>query len=189
MGSNVDDSGYVIARPARGRPSALWLPWGIGAGALAAAGLLLVIGWNIIATRQEIQRLGERVATLRNELAEREETVRLLSDPQIKVIQLSGLSPSPGATARLFWNPATRTGLLFTTGLPPSPRARAYELWVIAGKEAVPAGVFTVGEGGRALLRVPLLPGAKSFDKFAVTLESAGGLSQPSGPMHLLGSL
>ena len=174
----------------RVRPRLGWFRWGIGAGALAAAGLLLVVGLNIIATRQEIHRLEQRVTTLRSGLAEREETVRLLSDPQIKVVQLAGLPPSPGATARLFWNPATRTGLLFTTGLPPNPRGKAYEFWAIAGKEAVPAGVFTVSEGeGRALLRVPLLPGAQHFDKFAVTLEPAGGLPQPSGPMHLLGSL
>jgi hypothetical protein len=46
-----------------------------------------------------------------------------------------------------------------------------------------------VDQEGRALLRLPPLPEAKTFDKFAVTLEPAGGVLKPSGPMHLLGGL
>ncbi len=176
----------AAARPEGRRPGWLW--WGIGAGAVAAAGLLIALGWNLWTTRQELQRLEARIAVLRAEVAQKEETLRLLSDPQVRLVSLAGLPPSPGAAGRLLWNPVTRTGLLLTSGLPEVPRGRAYELWAIAGKEAVPAGVFTV-EGGRALLRLPPLPEAKTFDKFAVTLEPAGGVPQPTGPMHLIGSL
>jgi hypothetical protein len=139
--------------------------------------------------RQELQKLEARVSALRAEVAQKEETLRLLSDPQVRLVSLAGLPPSPGAAGRLLWNPVTRTGLLLTSDLPAVPRGRAYELWAIAGKEAVPAGVFTVDESGRTLLRLPPLPEAKTFDKFAVTLEPAGGVPQPTGPMHLLGSL
>jgi anti-sigma-K factor RskA len=179
----------TAARSARVRRRTQWLPWGIGAGALVAASLLLMIGWNIMATRQEIQRLEGRVAELRKELAQREETLVLLTDPQVRLVQLSGLKPSPDAAARLFWNPVTRTGVLFTTDLPAITREKAYELWAIAGAEPVPAGVFTVEPGGRALVRLPLLPEGLRFDKFAVTLEPAGGVPKPTGPMVLLGTI
>jgi anti-sigma-K factor RskA len=75
------------------------------------------------------------------------------------------------------------------TGLPPTSGSNAYELWGIAGAEPVPAGVFTVNQGGVTLFRLPALPPEKSFDKFAVTLEPAGGVPQPTGPMHLVGSV
>jgi len=39
------------------------------------------------------------------------------------------------------------------------------------------------------LLKIPSLPQGKSFDKFAVTLEPAGGVPKPTGPMHLLGTV
>jgi len=177
------------AAPTLQRPRVGWLWWGIGAGALAAAGLLIALSWNLYETRQELQRLEGRVATLKGELAEREANLQFLTDPEIRIVQLAGLPSSPGATGRLLWNPISRTGLFLTIGLPQPPPDRAYELWAIAGAEPVPAGVFTVDRAGRALLRTPPLAAAKKFDKFAVTLEPAGGVQKPSGPMHLLGSL
>lgn len=177
------------APPALERPRLRWLWWGLGAGALAAAGLLIALSSNLSTMRQELQKLESQVATLRAERARQDETLRLLADPQARLIQLAGLQPSPGATGRLLWNPVTRTGILFITGLPATSPDRAYELWAIAGAEPFPAGVFTVDPGGRAFLRLSPLPEGRTFDKFAITLEPAGGVPKPTGPMHLLGSL
>jgi anti-sigma-K factor RskA len=236
-----------VALPRRRRP---W--WGLGVGALVAAGLLLVLGLDLYRTRQELQRIdgvvsalraqleqredavqalrtdldrtrqelqqaedsvaslqielakqedlihaerlelqraGAVVAELQAELAKHEATLRLLATPQARLVRLAGLAPSLRATAQLLWNPAARTGLLLTSGLPEAPGDKTYELWAIAGNEPVPAGLFTVDEAGHALLRLPSLPPTKRYTKFAVTLEPAGGVAKPSGPMLLLGSL
>ena len=165
-----------------------WPWWGVGAGALAAASLLITLGWNLYVNLQELQKLEGRVAALQTKVAQQEETLRFLSDPQVRFILLAGLPPSPEATGRLLWNPANRTGLFLTTGLPLTPRNRAYELWAISGKEPIPAGVFKVDQRGRAIFRLPPLVEGKTFDKFAVTLEPAGGVLNPTGPMYLLGS-
>jgi len=165
----------------------LW--WGTGAGALAAAGLLIAVSWNLLATRQEILGLRGQLVALQTKVAAQEEVIQFLSDPQVRLIQLAGLEPSPGAAARLLWNPVSRTGLLVTTGLSQTPADKAYELWAITGDQPVPAGVFTVDQRGRALFQLPPLPEAKTFDKFAVTLEPKGGVPKPTGSMHLLGSL
>jgi anti-sigma-K factor RskA len=141
------------------------------------------------AERRELQRVERVVATLRDELDARDVTLRQLSAPQVRLVRLAGLAPSPGASAQLLWNPATRTGMLLTAGLRQIPRDRVYELWAIAGNEPVPAGIFEVDEAGHAFLRLPPLPRTRRFDKFAVTLEPAGGVPKPTGPMHLLGSL
>jgi anti-sigma-K factor RskA len=141
------------------------------------------------AERRDRDRVERVVATLQDELVEREAAFRLLSTPQVSLVRLAGLSPSPGASARLLWNPLGREGVLLTSGLPQIPRDRVYELWAIAGNEPVPAGIFEVDSAGHAFLPLPPLPGPKRFDKFAVTLEPAGGVPKPTGPMHLLGSL
>jgi anti-sigma-K factor RskA len=141
------------------------------------------------AGRRELQRVESVVATLQGELSQRDETLRLLSAPQVQLVRLAGQPPSPGASAHLLWNPTARAGILLTSGLPRIPRNRVYELWAIAGNEPVAAGIFEVDEAGRASLRLRPLPRTKQFDKFAVTVERAGGVPKPTGPPHLLGSL
>ena len=84
------------------------------------------------------------MATLHSELAERDDTLRLLSATQVHLVRLAGLAPSPSARAHLLWNPAARTGLLLTSGLPQSIPNRTYELWAIAGNKPLPAGIFDV---------------------------------------------
>lgn len=169
------------------KPAAPWLWWSV-AGGLAAAALLIAVSWNLIASRNQVRELQGRLAALQTQVSEREEVIRFLSDPQVRIVNLAALPANPGASGQLLWNARSRTGLLLVTGLPPTTADKAYELWGIAGAEPVPAGVFTVNRGGVTLFRLPALPPAKSFEKFAVTLEPAGGVSKPTGPMYLLGS-
>jgi hypothetical protein len=171
----------------------------------------------LVAERRELQRAAEMVTSLQAELAKREETLeaeqrerariesvvatlqgelngldatlRQLSAPQVRLVRLAGLPPSPGAKANLLWNPAAQTGVLLGSGLPQIPPDRVYELWAFAGNEPVPAGIFEVDEAGHAFLRLPPLPRAKRYEKFAVTVEPAGGVPKPTSPPRLLGSL
>ncbi len=147
-------SGALAPRPAapvteEGPGGPRWISWGGWAVALAAAGLLVVVGWDLSKTRQELERLTNRVGVLQDQLTEREATLRFLSDPRVRYVSLAGLPASPDASGWLLWNPDTRQGLFLTRGLPPAPAGRAYELWAIAGSEPVPAGVFGVDRGGR----------------------------------------
>jgi anti-sigma-K factor RskA len=144
---------------------------------------------TIQAEHQRLQQIERAVASLQEELSEREEALRLIATAQVRPVRLAGLPPSPGATGQLLWNPTARTGLLLTSGLPQLPPDKVYELWAIAGKEPVPAGLFAVDEGGHAFVRLPPLPGGKRFTQFAVTVEPAGGVPSPTGQMHLLGRL
>jgi septal ring factor EnvC (AmiA/AmiB activator) len=142
------------------------------------------------AERRDRARVEHAVATLQGELSELDATLRQLSAPQVRLVRLAGLPPSPGAKANLLWNPAAQTGVLLTSGLRQIPPNRVYELWAFAGNEPVPAGIFEVDEAGHAFLRLPPLPPrAKRYDKFAVTIEPAGGVPKPTSPPHLLGSL
>ena len=177
----------VPLRPERRRGRALW--WAGGAGLAAAAALLLVVNAELSKTRQEVRALEGRLATLQTELAQREETLRFLSDRNVRYVSLAGLKPTPEASAWLLWNSATRQGLLLARGLPPPPAGHTYELWALAGTRPVPAGVFDVDPGGRALLRLPPLPADQTFDAFAVTLEPVPGVPAPTGPMHLHGKV
>jgi anti-sigma-K factor RskA len=179
----------VVAPPIREGARSRWFPWSIGAGAFAAAGLLFMVTWNLHTTRQELQRLQKEVASIQAGSTLHETSIQFLSDPHARSAHLKGLAPSPDAMGHLLWNPETGNGVLITMGLPKNTPDKVYELWAIAGDEPVPAGTFSVEDKPHTLLKIPSLPQGKSFDKFAVTLEPAGGVPKPTGPMHLLGNL
>ena len=178
-----------IVTPRSKKPWLSQLSWGFGGGALVAAGLLVFLSWNLVSTRKELAEVRGRIDALQTDLAKREEVIGFLTNPQVRVVSLAGLPASPNARGLLLWNADRRAGLFLATGLAQVPADSIYELWAISGNEPVPAGLFALDQQGRALLKLPVLPADKTFDKFAVTVEPAGGVPKPTGPMHLLGSL
>src|SRR5262249_50871602 len=121
-------------------------------------------------------------AELRDRLALSQGVVDLLRDPATRVIALQGSGSGAGAWARLVWNEAGG-GFLLTANLPATPADKTYELWTIAGGKPPPAGASAVDASGRATRSVaaPRAP----VDVFAVTLEPAGGVPAPTGPIVL----
>ncbi|MGH7189535.1 MAG: anti-sigma factor [Acetobacteraceae bacterium] len=68
---------------------------------------------------------------------------------------------------------------LVISGLKTAPAGRTYEMWVLRGNRAQPAGLFAA-RPGTTTVRVgrPLAHG----ERVAVTLEPAAGSPQPTGP-------
>jgi len=180
----------AATRPARAqaeRPRRSWWP-ALWAGTLAAGLAAVVIALSMSARYEErLGALGREAAALQDELGRQQQIVAILRDPATEIVSLAGLEPAPAARARMIWH-ATAGGLLVAAGLPPAPAGKAYQLWAIAGNDPpVSAGVFEVDSRGSGSLRVAPLPGIRHVDVFAVTLEPAGGLPAPSGPMYLAG--
>jgi anti-sigma-K factor RskA len=171
-------------RPARRR---LFWPILATASLAAAAALLVYLGVTIGELRQEARARAEELATLRGEVARQRELVALLGAPETRTVTLEGLPPSPGASARMWWNDSRRAGYFVASGLPAVPAGKTYQLWVIAAGKPVSAGIFPVDPRGEATLRVDPVPTAGAAEVFAVTLEPAGGLPAPSGQMYLAG--
>jgi anti-sigma-K factor RskA len=179
------DTARRDVRPARRR--AVW-PIFAAASLAAAAGLLVYLGITIGELRQEARARAEEMATLRAEVTRQRELVALLGASETRAVALAGLPPSPGASARMWWNEPRRAGYFVASGLPAVPAGKTYQLWVVvAGGKPVSAGVFPVDPRGEAALRVGPMPAAEPAEIFAVTLEPAGGLPAPSGPMYLAG--
>ncbi|MGH9362849.1 MAG: anti-sigma factor, partial [Thermoanaerobaculia bacterium] len=62
---------------------------------------------------------------------------------------------------------------------------RDYQLWFIAGGKPVSAGTFDPEAGTPATLSARTMPAGTELA--AITVEPAGGVPQPSGPMVLKG--
>jgi anti-sigma-K factor RskA len=185
-----------IGTPApRGASGPRPLVWAVGT--IAATVAVAAFTGAYVATRYEA-RLGQMAresaalharvqreeAALREQLAVYRSAADLLRDPQVQVVTLRGLGPSPEATGRVIWHPANG-GYVFVANLPSAPAGKAYELWTIGDAAPQPAGVFQVDASGRGSHRIPPVPGGKPVKVFAVTLEVEAGVPKPDGPMVL----
>jgi anti-sigma-K factor RskA len=71
------------------------------------------------------------------------------------------------------------------------PADRDYQLWVIRNQTPVSAGVFSIrNDEGELFFRIDNLAETDKtiINAFAITLEPAGGVPQPTGPMYLIGN-
>jgi anti-sigma-K factor RskA len=109
---------------------------------------------------------------------------------ELKVASLASLlGQSPEAQAIAVWNPLTQEGVLTVVNLPGLETGKDYQLWLIDPQYDIPVdgGVFRVDPAtGEA--RVTFRPGrpVAAVDKFAVSLERAGGVPKAEGPMVLI---
>ncbi len=167
-----------------------WSPWPLtlaGATAVAAA-VVVYLGWRINALDRELAQRSQELAALRTQVAQQREVLTILRAPETKAVSLGGLKPSPTAEGRMWWLRGVG-GVLVANGLPMTPPGKTYQLWAIAGGKPVSAGIFDVDQNGSATLQVKTPPAMDTVDVFAVTLEPAGGLPQPSGEMYLAGKV
>ncbi len=169
-----------------------------------AAVALAALAWGLVGQsrlRGEVEALQDEVAQLENrlkvadaevarsrsELRSAQAVLALLagSSPRQDVL-LAGLETAPEGYGRLIVDPANRQAVLLAGDLPPLPEGRVYQLWSLSEGTPAPAGIFETVADGTAIHRVENVP-EEAPDGWAVTIEPAGGVPQPTGPMVLVG--
>ncbi len=165
--------------------------WGRLAPALAFAGVLAAALSGTYAYKLR-QQLAFVRADLERVQAENQEFARVMDvvgAPRLKVIALGGQPTSPTSQGHVLWSPDSKKAVFYASGLPKPPAGKDYQLWVIEAGAPKSEGVFPVDERGQATHVLPDVPDPAGVGAFAVTLEPAGGLAQPSGQMYLLGAV
>lgn len=132
----------------------------------------------------------EELSRVRTALAQLEESLDLLHDPRLQLVTLSHPERAQPAVAHVLVSAESGKALFSAVNLPPLPGDRTYELWWITADEGpINAGLFQPDPTGRARLEPQLPVGKGKIQAAAVTIEPAGGVPKPTGPMVLLGKL
>ena len=170
-----------------------WLPWAcaVAAGIALTVSLTRVSNLNrgLVEQQERLNQQLEQLKVFQRLLSDEKEVTEFFAKPGTRITPLAGTDKSPQAAGNLLWNAQEKKAFFYASHLAPPPEGKTYQLWMIAGNKPIDAGIFTVGSDGSGFLKVPSLSDADKAQKFAVTLEPAGGVPQPTGDMHLLGSL
>ena len=186
--------GFSLWQILGARPS---LAFGMAASlaAVAALGVMTValLNRNSALTR-EVAQLYDRLRDsqsettgVRTQLASARDLNDILASPDARVTQLAGKGEGGRARATLAYERTTGRAVIFTTGLPPAPAGKEYQLWLIADNKKMPGGTFKTDPEGHARMS-DRLPAGEASPTFAVTLERAGGVPAPEGEIYLIGS-
>ncbi|MGH9465196.1 MAG: anti-sigma factor domain-containing protein, partial [Thermoanaerobaculia bacterium] len=164
----------------------------LGVGWLALENLRLRERLDTVATdRDRLAReqvaLTRDVESARQELERAVMAGRIVGAPQTRVVLLAGLGSIPEASGHAYHDPGTRQAVFYASELPPLAADQDYQLWFIADGVPVSAGVFDPDEAGRGTLLVADVAAPESIQAWAVTVEPAGGVPQPTGEMVLKG--
>jgi anti-sigma-K factor RskA len=173
------------------------------AGWLAAAALLVIavgLGAYAVTLRDRIgglellladavsrlNRSEEQMAVAVRSTEAAEARLAVLTSPDVLQVDLAGQTPAPQARGRAFMS-RTR-GLLFAaTALPPLPAGRIYQLWYLTKTTPVSAGLLQPDAGGQIVTAFQVPAETVVPTGFAVSIEPAGGVPQPTGALYLVG--
>ena len=146
---------------------------------------------QLVSVQREKHDLQTRFVALTDELARKEELLKVLASRSIEITLMNGQKPSPVSYGKIIWDPEKQTALLQVSNLPPVPSNKDYQLWVIKDKKPISAGVFAVSDTGANYFKIVHLAitNPKEIGAFAVTLEPRGGVPQPTGEIYIAGSM
>lgn len=165
-----------------------WLNWVLVPAAIALALVSFALSWQ---NRKLAAQLRKQEQLAHAYIEEREQTEKLLSvlaSPDTLTVKLAGTGEAPNASGVVKYNGRTGT-VVCSANLPPLPTGKDYQLWLIHVNGApASAGVFGMSEDGHGRMVTAEVPANTEVKAFAVTIESAGGVAQPTGPKVLLGA-
>jgi hypothetical protein len=130
------------------------------------------------------------VAGLRVALKTAQESLGLLQSRGLQLVRLSQTPDARPAEGHAIIGRDASRALFYAFDLPAVQPNQTYELWWITEKEGpVNAGLFVPGPDGVGRVDAAMPTGVGAIQAAAVTVEPAGGVSKPTGPMVLLGKM
>jgi anti-sigma-K factor RskA len=168
-------------------PFPRWWPAAVLA---AAAAVLILVSMRLWQENARlVDELGEERATLQKQQARLDEARHVADLLEAKDTMTVALAPQPGmpkGAVRVMYN--SKMGMAMCDGwVEPPPATKSYQLWLVPMEgKPISAGLIASSNGpiNPWMVKLPQGVAAKAF---AVTLEPAGGMPQPTGPMVLVG--
>ena len=165
--------------------SPVWL----NLGTAVSLALIIFLVVSNISLRNRLHLQETNLSELEAKLVKDKEMMAYVTNPNVNLVNLGSKMPAMEASGKLLWDKDTDKGLFLVSNIPVPDKGKTYQLWAIEDGKPVSMGVFDVDKEGKSMMEIKLMPEPAASMQFAVTLEPAGGMPQPTGEMYLYGSL
>ncbi len=172
------------------RAPSSWLAPLLAVGFAATAILAVGLNRRIQTLTVALSHRDVQIAAAEEQLAKRERTLNTLltAESDLTVLQLTTAgAEAPGI--QFYWNRRSNMAVLHAFRLPPPPKGKVYQLWLLRGGKPYPSATFNSGTDGHALVQAFSLPSGGGFEAAAVTVEPEGGSTTPTMPIILIGKV
>ena len=175
------------AEAAKPQAKVAWWNWVL---APVAATLLIAAGVEWREGRRlsaELENAKHRLAEATNERQRTEMLLDMLAEQDTVSVKMAATPDAEKATGMVRYN-ARKGMVMYTAVLPPLPADKSYQMWLVPMKGApISAGIFAPEAHGARQMWMAEVPVNTEAKVFAVTVEPAGGVKQPTGPKVLVG--
>ena len=107
----------------------------------------------------------------------------------MRAVPLSATDSAPSATGFVLISADGEDGALVVDGLPPLGESQEYQLWLIRDGQRTSGAVFSTDEKSYGGTRIRAPRSLLDYSAVGITIEPAGGSSQPTGVQVLAGPL
>lgn len=111
------------------------------------------------------------------------------SPGRMRAVPLSASDPTSRATGYVLISADGDSGALVVDGLPPLDKSQQYQLWLIRDGQRVSGAVFSTDEKNYGGTRIKAPHSLLEYSSAGITIEPAGGSSQPTGTKVMGGPL
>jgi anti-sigma-K factor RskA len=107
----------------------------------------------------------------------------------MRAVALSATDSAPSATGFVLISADGEDGALVVDGLPPLGESQEYQLWLIRDGQRTSGAIFSTDEKSYGGTRIRAPRSLLDYSAVGITIEPAGGSSQPTGVQVLGGPL
>lgn len=114
----------------------------------------------------------------------------VLTGPRgMRAVALQSTDAAPEASGVVIISADGKNGVLVVDKLPPLDKAHEYQLWLVRDAINTSGAVFSVDEDGYKGVRLTAPESLLSYTAVKITIEPAGGSTEPDGEQVMNGSL
>ena len=151
--------------------------------AAASIVLLLVAGYFAItfynqtkelkSSNNELQAKVNRTDSVLNKMAEEQ---RIMSDPNVTVVNMVGTQKGSPSSANIYWDSTSANVYLVVKNMPKLASDKQYQLWALIEGKPTDLGLFDGGKD-KVILK---MNNTQKADAFAITIENRGNTGGPN---------